>query len=156
MDVIGLLQSKRRCLRRFLEISQGFLAELDGAEDSGAGAATTSLSPALDGLGEFESRREAAIKTLGMIDKRITEVVRAMPTESRTAELSRAVQDGLDEEARLVQSILATDNRIMTHIERAKRRLTQDMAQTRRSHALTGRFKSTWVPEPGEGLDQEI
>lgn len=27
MDVIGLMDSKKRCLRRFLEVSESFLAE---------------------------------------------------------------------------------------------------------------------------------
>lgn len=95
------------------------------------------------------------IKTLGLIDRRITEAVRAVPSAARTSTLSQAVQNNLDEEAFLVQSILLADNRIVECIEREKERLQKDMAANRKSHEIAGRFKSTWVPEAGEELDQK-
>jgi hypothetical protein len=141
MDVISLLQNKRRCLRRFLEVSEQFLRDATQGD--------------LSGLDNFESRREAAIKTLGMIDTRITELVRAIPLDRRTATLSQAVQGNLDEEAALVQSILTTDNRIMACIEREKERITKELNATRKQHEIAGKFKSFWMPEAGEGLDRE-
>lgn len=144
MDVIGLLQSKHRCLRRFLQVSEQFLAEIDRGDPS-----------ALAGLEDFESRRETVIRTLGLIDKRITDVVRALPATSRSSTLSEAIQGSLDEEAALVQSILSTDNRIMARIEREKEHISKNLAAARKQHEIAGRFKSTWMPEAGDGLDQE-
>jgi hypothetical protein len=141
MEVIGLLQNKHRCLRSFLEASRVFLAAAEQGD--------------LSGLDRFESHRDAAIKTLGLIDGRITDAVRALPMEQRTSALSQAVQGSLDEEASLVQSILVTDNRIMACIERERQRLSKELSANRKQHELTGRFKSAWMPEAGEGLDRE-
>jgi hypothetical protein len=141
MDVIGLLQSKKRCLRRFIEVSDRFLSEAEQADFSG--------------LALFESSRDAVIKTLGLIDRQLTEAVRALPRELRTPALSQAVQSGLDEEAFLVQSISKTDTRIVACIEAEKLHLLRELATSRKSHEIAGRFKSTWVAEAGEGLDQK-
>lgn len=141
MEVISLLQNKLRCLRRFLEVSEQFLTEAKKGN--------------FTGLDNFESRREAAIKTLGLIDKRITEVVRAIPLESRTAKLSQAVQGNLEGESALVQAILTTDNRIMACMELEKSRVTKELGNNRKQHEIAGKFKSFWMPEAGEGLDRE-
>jgi hypothetical protein len=142
MDVLGLLQSKKKCLRRFLTVSETFLASAEQGD--------------LSSLESFELQREAVIKALGMYDRKITEAVRAMPMEARTPALSQYVQRDLDDEAYLVQTILKTDNRIVACIEREKERLSKEMAANRKNNELTGRFKSTWVPESGEGLDKKV
>jgi len=139
--VIGLLQSKKRCLRRFLEVSEQFAVKAEQGD--------------LSGLASLEVRRERSIKTLGLIDRKITETVRALAPEARTRALSQAVRHELDDEVYLVQSILSADNRIMNCIEVEKQRLAREMASNRKSHDAAGRFRSTWVPEAGEGLDQK-
>lgn len=141
MDVIGLLQNKKRCLRRILEASRSFALEAESGD--------------LSRLAEFESARASAFKTLQLTDARITEAVRALPLAERTTELSIAVQSGLDEERALVQEITVADNRVAALIQREQQRLQQEIAASKRNHELTGRFKSGWMPEAGEELDQK-
>jgi hypothetical protein len=141
MDVIGLLQNKKRCLQRLLETSLKFGAEAESGD--------------LSRLSEFDSARASAFKTLQLTDARITDAVRALPIAERTPALSAAVQASLDEEFELVQRITLADNRVGALIEREKQRLQSEIAATRRSHELTGKFKSAWMPEAGEELDQK-
>jgi hypothetical protein len=141
MDVIGLLQSKKRCLRRLLEVSERFLTDAERGD--------------LSELEAFEARRGNVIRTLELIDRHITQTVRAIPLEARTADLSRAVELRLGEERELLHAIMRLDGRILTCIESEKQRLQQQILATRRSHEIAGRFKSTWMPESGEGLDQK-
>jgi len=141
MDVNGLLQNKKRCLRRFLEVSERFLAEAEQGS--------------LSGLGQFDRERESVLKTLALIDRQMTEAVRALPLASRTPALSKTVQSSLDEEAFLVESISKVDNRIVGCIESEKQRLLRELATSRKSQEIAGRFKSTWIAEAGEGLDQK-
>ena len=142
MDVLSLLQSKKRCLRRYLSLSVKFLASAKHGD--------------LTSLETFELLRESVIKTLGMYDRKITSVVQSLPAEERTPALSSSVQSHLNEEAALVQSILKNDNQIIAAIEVEKRRLLHEMANTDKAKAITNRFKSAWMPESGEGLDTKI
>jgi hypothetical protein len=142
MDVLSLLQSKKKCLRRILALAEGF-AEV--AEQGG-----------LSQLEVFENQRGAAFKTLALIDRKITEAVRSLSTEERSPALSVSVRRSLDDEEFLIQSILNADNRILQSMEREKERLTREVNATYRSKELAGRFKSAWIPESGEGLDKKV
>jgi hypothetical protein len=95
------------------------------------------------------------IKALGMYDRKLTEAACAVPAAERTPELARTIGLKLDEEAFLVQSILKADNAIILLIEGEKTRLQREAAATQKSKELAGKFKSGWVPESGEGLDQK-
>src|SRR4051812_13371944 len=113
MDVVDLLQSKQRCLHRFLRMSQVFLASAEQGD--------------LSDLETFEQEREVIIRALGMYDRKLTDWVRSLPLAERTPALSRSVQENLDVEAAIVRTILSTDERILACIEREKQRLTREI-----------------------------
>lgn len=140
-EILGLLDSKKRCLRRFLEITRELFASAERGD--------------LSQLPAFELKRDAVIKTLTLFDNKITETVRRLPAEDRNAALASAVQAKLDDEALLVQAILQVDNLIFERIETEKSRLLREAAAARKSQELTGRFKSGWMPESGEELDHK-
>ena len=141
-DVLRLMDGKKRCLRRFLEISEGFLATAESGD--------------LSSLESFELKRDSIIKTLAMFDRKITEVVRGLPKDVRTHALSESVQARLNEESLIVQSILKKDNRIIECLEIEKTRIQRETAITQKTKEITGRFKSGWMPESGEELDQKV
>jgi hypothetical protein len=139
MDVVKVLQSKNRCLKRLLELSDRFLT--DGN---------------LDQLAPFIAERDAIIKVLDLYDRKVTEAIRAIPLAERTPELVADVQMVLAEKDRLIQTIIAKDNELTLRIEERKRKLQEEMAATRKNHDMVGKFKSTWVAEAGEELDKTL
>jgi hypothetical protein len=62
----------------------------------------------------------------------------------------------LNEKDRLIQSIILKDNELTLRIEARKKKLQDDLIASRKSHELAGKFKSTWVNEPGEGFDTTL
>ena len=142
MDVLSLLQNKKRCLRHLLALSEGF-AEL--AEQGN-----------LSSLNLFETQREGVFKALAMFDRKLTAAVQALSAEERTPDLSLGARRSLEDEAFLVQSILNADNRILKAIEGEKARLTREMNSAQKSKELAGRFKSSWIAESGEELDRKV
>jgi hypothetical protein len=147
MDVIKVLQSKNRCLEKLLELSNVFLAK-ENTEPSGEHFHSD--------LDAFIRERDAILKVLDLYDRKVTEVIRALPLSGRTPELISDVQTVLAEKDRLIQSIILKDNELTQHIEQRKRKLQEDLISSRKSHDLAGKFKSTWVSEPGEGFDTTL
>jgi hypothetical protein len=143
MDVIKVLQSKNRCLGKLLELSVAFLKK----------ECTEHFHEELE---NFIRDRDAILKVLDLYDRKVTEAVRALPLVERTPELISEVQLALNEKDRLIQSIILKDNEVTARIEERKRKLQEDLIATRRSHELAGKFKSTWVNEPGEGFDKTL
>jgi hypothetical protein len=142
MDVLSLLDSKKKCLRRLLDRTEAFVAAAESGD--------------LTGLEAYERERVAVFKALDLFDRKITETVRAIPGERRDAALSRAVEGRLAEEAMLVRLVLRADNKIMAAIEREQARLRAEIATSQKSKELAGKFKSGAIREPGEGLDQNV
>ncbi|MFL5812601.1 MAG: hypothetical protein ACJ763_03415 [Bdellovibrionia bacterium] len=147
MDVIKVLQSKNRCLEKLLELSNVFLAK-ESSEQS-----PENFHAELD---SFIRERDAILKVLDLYDRKVTEVIRALPLSGRTPELISNVQAVLNEKDRLIQSIILKDNELTQRIEDRKRKLQEDLIASRKSHELAGKFKSTWVSEPGEGFDTTL
>ena len=141
-DVLRLVDSKTRCLQRFLELTKRFLSTAENGDFSG--------------LNAFEIGREAIVKALGMYDRKVNENVIRIPLADRNPTLSHAVQARLNEQGRLLKEIIKIDQHVMVCIEREKNRVQQELINSQKRHELAGRFKSSWMPESGEGLDQKL
>ncbi|MGK5084501.1 hypothetical protein WDW37_14495 [Bdellovibrionota bacterium FG-1] len=140
--VIKLLASKNRYLRRYLSISQDFLAN----------ALTGNLSQ----LFEVEQKREKLIQAIGVHNRKISDLIRDLSPEFRTPDLVACAQAQMTEEAEVVQSILKVDDQIIECIELEKLRLKKELLQAQKRKYLAGRFKSGWISESGEGLDKKV
>jgi hypothetical protein len=143
MDVLALLRSKNRSLEGFLAISRAFLDSLEAGSD-------------LAGLDRFHAERDASLKTIDLYDRKISEAVNLMPTEVRTPELVEEVRAQLDRKESTIREILTLDLEIMARIENARNALIKDLSATRKSQETLGKFKSRWVPEAGEEIDQKL
>lgn len=139
MDVLGLLQSKNRCLNRFLKITERFLSAKD-----------------LSALPAFEQERESILKALDLYDRKITGVVMGLTDLERTPELSKQVEDALETKHFLVNQILALDEKIIARIEDEKSRLVREMNQTQKTRDTVNKFKSAWIPDSGDGIDETL
>lgn len=142
MDVLGLLQSKNRCLKKFLELSAEFLKSAEKGD--------------LSALSDFESRRDAIVRVLELFDRRIAEAIQRLPAAERSDMLIAAIHRELEAKNTLVQSILSVDEKIMMSIEREKDRIAQDIASSEKGKNMVKKFKSSWVPESGEEFDAKL
>jgi flagellar biosynthesis/type III secretory pathway chaperone len=145
MDVVTLLQSRNRCLQRFLKITKEFRASVENDDFSG--------------LDLFLSRRDAILKTLELYDRKITATVNEFklqtPLEARqtVVERSRAI---LDARELLIEEILRDDQEIMRKLDSEKLRLSNETGATRKIKNNLSKFKSAWVAPGGEELDKTL
>ncbi len=142
MDVLSLLESKNRCLQRFLDLSVSFLRMAEQGD--------------ITQLETFHERRETAIRTLDLYDRKISELVASLPTEGRTPQLVRQVELALAEKDSIVRQILITDEKVIRRIEEEKIKILQELTASEKSRATISKFKSTWVAQSGEGLDEKL
>jgi len=137
-----LLRGKNSCLRKFRALSRDF-----------AGRATQGD---LTGLTEFESRRESILKAIALFDRKIDFVVPEIRETEKTSELVLRVEASLSEKEGLVKDILEADLAIISRIETEKNRILKDLTANRKGAETLSKFKSTWIAESGEELDQKL
>ncbi len=140
MDVLSLLRSKNRCLEKFLALSREFL-------DAGA---------QVESLNSFESRRDATLKAIELYDRKLGEAISLITAIDRTPEMIEGVKRELARKESLVHQILDIDLRIIGKIEEEKNRLLQQVATARKGKEVLSRFKSSWIAESGEELDETL
>lgn len=145
MDVLSLLQSKNRCLQRFLALSLEFWEHWEVAE----GAEIPDLS-------SFQRQRDAVIRALELYDRKISEVIGEMPAARRTPALIESVSQALDQKETIIRKILDVDLKIIGKIEESKNQLLKEMASSSKSMDTLRKFKSSWIAPSGEGLDKKL
>jgi vacuolar-type H+-ATPase subunit I/STV1 len=155
MDVIKMLQSKNRCLQKLIDLSDRFLGD-SSIHDASAVAQTDFQAKFQERLDAFVRERESILKVLDLYDGKVTEAIEALTPSQRTPELISQVEQVLQEKDRLIQTIIAKDDQLTLRIEARKTKLQEDLLSSRKSRDLAGKFKSTWVNEPGEGLDTTL
>lgn len=142
MEVVKLLESKNRCLKRFLRVSADFLPCAELGDFS-----------TLDG---FELHRESSIKALELYDAKISETVHSLLPEQKTQALIFEIEARLREKEAIVSQIIELDQKIMRCIDAEKSRVGRELTQSRKSGEMVKKFKSAWVPEAGEELDRKL
>jgi hypothetical protein len=142
MEVVKILESKNRCLKKFLTYSQEFLRSAESGDFST--------------IQKLQDHRESVIKALQLFDRKITSTIQALRPEERTPELMRSVKAIITIEGELLQSIIETDQQIVSQIEEEKARLLKELSSSDKTAQMVKKFKSTWVSEPGEKLDGKL
>jgi hypothetical protein len=136
-EVLGLLRSKNRCLVKFLETSKAFLLSHD----------TLGTLPSLD---EFELKREAILKAVFLYERKINEAAETLHSSAKTPEFIAAVED------KILAEISVTDNRVLNLVEQEKMRIAKELTSSQKSRELVQKFKSSWVTESGDEIDQNL
>jgi len=142
MEVLKLLQSKNRCLSRFLDGSRSFLLLAEKGDFSG--------------LQLFQTQREATLKALELYDNKVSDLIENLPSADKTPALIEAVRKAEEQKTELIQSILLTDKKIISKIEEEKDRLQKQLSVTDKNAQLVKKFKSRWISESGEQLDENL
>jgi hypothetical protein len=142
-EVLGLLRSKNRCLAKFLEASKMFLLEND----------TLGALPSLDA---FELKREAILKAIFLYERKINETTQTLQAKDKTPEFVSLVEAALITRDKILAEISVTDNRVLNLVEQEKMRIAKELTSSQKSRELMLKFKSSWVNESGEEIDQNL
>ena len=143
MEVLALLRSKNRCLERFLGITRDYLA-------------TSSQDADCSGLTDLQNRRESTLKAVSLYDRKIEEAAIMLRDSDRTPTLIEGVKAELERKDALVAEILKIDLELISLIEQAKNSLLRSLSAEKKALDTLGKFKSTWMPPAGEGLDETL
>ena len=139
MEILKLLESKNRCLEKFLNDSENFLASTEKGDVSV--------------LQELHNRRETIIKAIQLYDRKITELIQEMPPGEKTTLLIDSVRKVSLAHDHIIQAIIVADQKIALKIEEEKKRLLEELSASDRKKQLTSKFKSKWITESGDQLD---
>jgi acyl-CoA reductase-like NAD-dependent aldehyde dehydrogenase len=110
----------------------------------------------LPDLRVFEEKRGQLFRALELHETKLTSAISRLTQAERTPQLLERTRAATREHASLVAQITSLDNQIMTLIEREKQVVQEAISISRRHTALTHKFKSTWMPESGEEVDQKV
>jgi hypothetical protein len=130
----------------FLQASTEFLAQAKRTDE-------------LPDLPAFEARRDAILKAIELYDRKVSEAVALLapsPSEAKPAALIQAVEAALKEKDILVHRILVIDDQILDRVEAEKTKVLKNLVQTQKSAQIAQKFKSTWVSESGEEIDEKL
>ncbi len=142
MGVLSLIRSKNRCVQRFLDLTEEFCFLAEGDR--------------LERLEEFTAQRDAAIRAMELFDRKINEAVAGLTAQEKTPELVSAILGLIEQRDRMIERIQELDRQLIGRIEAHQASLMKELADARKSKQTLNKFKSTWVPESGEGLDHKI
>src|SRR5690242_13648845 len=106
MDVLKLLQSKNRCLKRFLSYSQTLLDQVNGENFST--------------LEYFLHRRDVILKVLDLYDRKILDLITRLSPMEKTTYFIDFVKKIENTKETLIQNILETDRNLTAKIEEAR------------------------------------
>jgi|GEM_PF-860510 len=141
-EVLSLLRSKNRCLERYFEITAKF-------RDS-------CMNDDLSRLAEFEHERDSALRAIGLFDRKIEQLAPRIDPNDRTPQIVAAIRALLDARAELVHRIVGVDLQIIGKIEAARTEILRDMSAVRKNRESLAKFKSQWIADSGEELDQKL
>lgn len=148
-EVLKLLESENRCLKKFLIVSENYLkitqARLNANEEFN-----------FNDLEEFQKKREKSFKSITLHQKKISELVQRLSATDKTPELIEMIKKIIKDRQYLVQILLNNDNSIIESFDEAKNQLNRKLAESERSSQLVQKFKSQWVMESGEQLDGQL
>lgn len=141
-EVLSLLRSKIRCLAIFRDVS---VQTLEGFNDSDP----------LPQLKELENRRESLLKAMDLFDRKLAECVDEL-SESLKSAIRPQATEYMNRQDVLYAEIASLDARIMLRIEAVQDRVLEEIKAGRKAKEGISKFKSTWVSEAGEELDQQL
>jgi len=145
MDVLTLLRSKNRYLRRFEQASLRFLDETQGELDGPAFLAVVT---------RLETSRNRIIKALDLFNRELTQSIEKLPSSARDESFIAEARRETDEADRLVSLLLELDSSISSRIRACQERIALELAASEKSKRIISQFKS--ARPSGEGLDQKL
>jgi hypothetical protein len=150
-DILSLLRSKSRCLRRLLEAGAKFLAVSD---DQLIETDQTKKNDVT--LNVYDSEREGIMNALSLYDRKLTDMIQALDPNQRAGNWIEQARAEMVVNEALVLSVLEMDDAVMKKITQAQTKISQKLAENRQSREKVAKFKSTWISDHGDEVDTTL
>jgi hypothetical protein len=143
MDVLSLLKSKNRALKRFLNFTHLFVEESKKTGD-------------LSQLSTLIEKRDAAIRAFGLYDQKINETLTRKRQNNLSLEERALLKKTLEDKNEIIKKIFDVDTQITLLIEAEMKSLSLEITFAQKGKEILQKFKSTWMTERGDGLDETL
>lgn len=147
-EILELLRMKNRCLDRLMAETRTFLAVdpaklvAEGVEDHGP-------------LTAYEGARTTILRTIELHDRRISELIAALPPAERTPEFIAGAREEMVQNERLIVAVFNADDIVFRKIADAQIQITKLIQENRKSREILNKFKSA-SGQTGEEMDQTL
>ena len=141
-ELSALMRSRLKCLRIALKETVGFLRH--------------NSSHSLSTILALEEVRANALRSAFFYDEKIEKIAQDMTRLSVSSAQRESIRKIYQELETTLSALRAVDPELITAIEKFKNEMTRDLGQIKRDQQTIAKFKSTWVQESGDGLDQKI
>ena len=149
MDVLSLLRSKNRCVKRFIKLSSAFLGEFESVPRADASAR-------LKALENLQDKREQILKAIDLYDRKISEKVSLMDPADKSPELIRLVKELVAEQETLLIEVFQVDEKLLKAVETEKTGILLEIQRSQKNKNDLQKFKSAWINASGEELDRKL
>jgi len=147
-EILELLRSKNRCLDRLTIETRAFLAV---SIDALVSEPSASLGP----LAVYEEARATIIQTLQLHDRKIADLIAALPVAERSEGFLAEVRSEMQRNERLIIGVFNADDVVFRKIADAQGQILKLIQENRKSRDILGKFKSSQAPT-GEGMDKTL
>ena len=142
MKLIETLSIMNECLEKMIQISQTFLNQVQKNN--------------FKGVDQFDESREVNFKFLDQCNQSLNALTQALnPVQLPQQNQNRLRDLALDYQS-LARTLSLIDEKIEIHIESHQTLIRKELIALEKQSLQVKKFKSTWLPESGERLDDQI
>ena len=123
------MQSKNRCLNRFLDTSEKFLESAEQGDLS-----------ELDG---FQDRRDVILRAIDLYDRKIEQLIAGISSEQKTPEFLKNVKEIIFQKDKIILEIQRVDAKIIHYVMQERESVAREISASRKSRKIIGKFKSS-------------
>lgn len=147
-EILELLRLKNRCLDRLMAETRAFLAV---PPEKLVAEKIDEPGP----LAAYEGARTTILRTLELHDRRISELIAALPAFDRTPEFLAVAREEMAQNERLIVAVFNADDIVFRKIADAQSQITKLIQENRKSREILSRFKSA-SGQTGEEMDKTL
>lgn len=142
MKLIETLSIMNECLEKMIQLSQTFLNQ-----------AQKNNFKAVD---QFDESREVNFKFLVQCNQSLDALTQALNPVQLPQETQNRLRDLALDYHSLARTLSLIDEKIEIHIESHQSLIRKELTVLEKQSLHVKKFKSTWLPESGERLDDQI
>ena len=142
MKLIETLSIMNECLEKMIQLSQTFLNQAQKNN--------------FKGVDQFDESREVNFKFLVQCNQSLDALTQALIPVQLPQETQNRLRDLALDYHSLARTLSLIDEKIEIHIESHQTLIRKELIALEKQSLQVKKFKSTWLPESGERLDDQI
>jgi|GEM_PF-892389 hypothetical protein len=142
MKLIETLSIMNECLEKMIQLSQTFLNQAQKNN--------------FKGVDQFDESREVNFKFLVQCNQSLDALTQALIPVQLPQETQNRLRDLALDYHSLARTLSLIDEKIEIHIESHQSLIRKELTVLEKQSLHVKKFKSTWLPESGERLDDQI